>query len=146
MRWTFHTALATVVSTIVLAGAAAAQQKVEVRGQSAKIKLSQVVSGHLSELNGKFQLRVSEATFEPGGFVGAHHHVGPGIRCITAGELTYVSSAGSKIYKVGDCFFEPGDVSHTANNATDGTVKFLSFEILPASLQGGSTIPVPHTK
>jgi hypothetical protein len=39
-----------------------------------------------------------------------------------------------------------GDVSHTANNATDQSVKFLSFEILPASLQGGSTVPVPAAK
>jgi quercetin dioxygenase-like cupin family protein len=127
----------------VTVGAANAQQKVEIKGQSSKIKFSQVISGHLSQLNGKFQLRVSEATFEPGGFVGAHHHVGPGIRCITEGELTYVSSTGTKIYKVGDCFFEPGDVSHTANNATAGLVKFLSFEILPVSLQGSSTVPVP---
>jgi quercetin dioxygenase-like cupin family protein len=122
-----------------------AQQKVEISGQSAKIKLSQVITGHLDELNGKFQLRVSEATFEPGGFVGAHHHAGPGIRCITLGELTYVGSEGTKIYKAGDCFFESGDMSHTANNGTNGQVKFLSFEILPASLQGGSTIPVPAT-
>ncbi len=46
---------------LVATSPANAQQKVEISGQSAKIKLSQVITGHLDELNGKFQLRVSEA-------------------------------------------------------------------------------------
>ena len=67
--------LRTIALVVIVAafgsGVANAQQKVEVKGQSSKVKLNQVVSGYLSELNGKYQLRVSETTFEPGGSVAA---------------------------------------------------------------------------
>ena len=115
--------LRTIALVVIVAafgsGVANAQQKVEVKGQSSKVKLNQVVSGYLSELNGKYQLRVSETTFEPGGSVGPHHHAGPGIGCITAGELTFAVPDGkTTIYKVGDCYFESGTLTHTASNAT----------------------------
>ena len=143
--------LRTIVLVIIVAafgsGVANAQQKVEVKGQSSKVKLNQVVSGYLSELNGKYQLRVSETTYEPGGSVGPHHHAGPGIRCITAGEFTDVLADGkTTIYKAGDCFYESGNVSHSPRNATDKPLVLLVFEILPASLSGGSAIPVPAPK
>jgi hypothetical protein len=60
----------------------AAQEKVEVRGVTSEVKIEEVTFGHLSELNGKFKLRASELTFAPGAFIGAHHHIGPGIRYI----------------------------------------------------------------
>jgi hypothetical protein len=41
------------------------------------------LSGPLSELNGKFKLTVTELTLDPGGYVGEHNHVGPGIRQFT---------------------------------------------------------------
>ena len=142
--------LRTIAFAVIVAafgsGIANAQQKVEVKGQSSKVKLNQVVSGYLSELNGKYQLRVGETTFEPGGSIGQHHHAGPGIRCITVGELTFVSDGKTTIYKAGDCFYESGDVSHTARNATDKPLVLLNFEILPASLSGGSAMPVPAPK
>ena len=126
---------------------ASAQQSVDSKGQSGKVKLNQVVSGHLSELNGKYQLRLSDGTIVPGGYVGAHQHAGPAIRCITAGELTYVSSDGkTTIYKAGDCFYEAGDVSHTAHNATDKPTVLQIFEILPAAFTGESIMPVPSPK
>lgn len=115
-------------------------------GQHPKIKLSQLVSGHLSELNGKYQLRVTEVSYDPGGSIGIHHHIGPGIRCVTQGELTYVVLNIPTIYRTGECFFESGDVSHTARNATDKQVVLLNFEILPASQTGGSAIPVPQPR
>ena len=143
--------LRTIALVVIVAafgsGVANAQQKVEVKGQSSKVKLNQVVSGYLSELNGKYQLRVSENTFEAGGSVSLHHHAGPGIRCITVGELTFVLADGkTTIYKAGDCFYESGDVSHSARNATDKPTMLLAFEILPASLSGGSAMPVPAPK
>lgn len=64
--------------------------KVERKGTAAKVKHEEVVSGYLTDINGKYKLRVSENTFQPGGFVGDHHHVGPGIRVVTAGEFTLV--------------------------------------------------------
>ena len=143
--------LRTIVLVVIVAAfgssAANAQQKVEVKGLSSKVKLNQVVSGYLAELNGKYQLRLTELTLEPGGGIGPHHHAGPGIRCITAGELTFVAHDDkTTIYKVGDCYYEPGDVTHSGNNATDKPLVILTFEILPASWSGGSTIPVPAPK
>ena len=143
--------LRTIALVVIVAafgsGVANAQQKVEVKGQTPKVKLNQVVSGYLSDVNGKYQLRVSETTFEPGGSVGPHHHAGPGIRCITAGEFTDVLADGkTTIYKAGDCFYESGNVSHSPRNATDKPLVLLVFEILPASLSGASSMPVPAPK
>ena len=103
-----------------------------------------VVTGYLSDLNGRFRLRVTEVTYDPSGYIGPHHHVGPGIRCVTAGELTYVQPDKNTVYRAGDCFFESGDVTHTAHNATDKPVVLLNFQILPADWSGGSAIPVPQ--
>ena len=97
--------------------------------------------------NGKYQLRVSETTFEPGGSVSLHQHAGPGIRCITVGELTNVALDGkTTTNKAGTCYYESGDVSHSARNATDKPTVLLVYEILPASLSGGSAMPVPAPK
>jgi len=127
--------------------AANAQQAVEVKGQKAKMLLNQAISGTaLSDVNGKYQLRVGEATFEPGGSVGPHHHAGPGIRCVQSGELTFVSEGKTTIYKAGECFYEPGNVTHTARNATDKPLVLHNFELLPMSVTGGSIMPVPASR
>jgi len=59
--------------------------KVDTKGLTAKIKYESVLSGYLGELNGKYKLRVTELVLEPGGYVGEHHHAGPGIRQVTSG-------------------------------------------------------------
>ena len=58
----------------------AGQETVETRGITSVIKIDEVIFGHLTELNGKFKLRATELTFAPDGYVGVHHHVGPGVR------------------------------------------------------------------
>ena len=58
----------------------AAQETVETRGITSVIKIDEVIFGHLTELNSKFKLRATELTFAPDGYVGVHHHIGPGIR------------------------------------------------------------------
>jgi quercetin dioxygenase-like cupin family protein len=116
---------------------------VESKGQHPEIKLEQLISGHLTELNGRYKLRVTEVTFDPNGYIGPHHHVGPGIRCVTSGELTYVQPDKTSIYRNGDCFYESGDVSHTAHNATAKSVVLLNFEIVPAAHAKGTAVPVP---
>ena len=113
------------------------------QGQHSVVKLEQIVSGHLVELNGKYKLRVTEVTYDPAGYIGSHHHVGPGIRCVTAGELTYIQSEKISVYRPGDCFFESGDVSHTADNRTEQPIKLLNFEVLPSDWNDGSAVPVP---
>jgi quercetin dioxygenase-like cupin family protein len=118
--------------------------RVDTKGLAAKIKFEQVISGPLTELNGKFKLRVTELTLEPGGHVGEHNHVGPGIRQVTIGQMTYVLPDRTVVYNPGDFFFESGDVNHTVFNKTDAPMVHLLFEILPADLSGPSLIPVRH--
>jgi quercetin dioxygenase-like cupin family protein len=116
--------------------------RVDTKGLAAKIKFEHVLEGYLTELNGKYKLRVTELTLEPGGYVGEHNHVGPGIRLMTLGEMTYVLPNHTMIYKAGDFFFESGDVNHTVYNKTDKPNQHLLFEILPADLKGPSLMPV----
>ena len=134
--------LALVVWAIGLGTANAEQPPVvESEGKHGKIKLDEVIAGHLTELNGRYRLRVAEVTYDPGGHIGSHHHVGPGIRCVTAGQLTYVQPDKTTVYRAGDCFFESGAVSHTAHNATEKPVVLLNFQLLPAAWSEGSAIP-----
>src|SRR5262249_262408 len=90
--------------------------KVDTKGRTARIKREGVLSGYLGELNGKYKLRVTELILEPGGYVGEHHHAGPGIRQVTSGYMTYVLPDKTIVYGPGDFFFESGDVTHTAQN------------------------------
>jgi quercetin dioxygenase-like cupin family protein len=116
--------------------------KVDTHGLVAKIKFEHPLQGYLTELNGKYKLRVTELTLDPGGHVGEHNHLGPGIRLVTFGEMTYVLPEKTVVYKPGDFFFESGDVNHTVYNKGDKTNQHLLFEILPADLPGPSLIPV----
>ena len=118
--------------------------RVDTKGLTAKIKFEQAISGPFADINGKFKLRITELTLEPAGYVGEHNHVGPGIRQVTAGDMTYVLPDRTIIYKAGDFFFESGDVNHTVFNKTDMPMVHLLFEILPADLSGPSLIPVRH--
>jgi quercetin dioxygenase-like cupin family protein len=59
-----------------------ARAKKSKQGITQTIKLEEVVYGHLTELNGKFKLRATEVTLAPDAYLGAHHHVGPGIRYV----------------------------------------------------------------
>jgi quercetin dioxygenase-like cupin family protein len=83
----------------------AAQEAVETRGVTSVIKIDEVVFGHLTELNGKFKLRATELTFAPDGYIGVHHHVGPGIRYVISGELTFAEGGQETVYKAGEYFF-----------------------------------------
>ena len=116
--------------------------RVDTKGLAAKIKFEHELAGYLTELNGKYKLRVTELTLEPGGHVGEHNHVGPGIRLMTLGEMTYVLPNQTLIYKAGDFFFESGDINHTVYNKTDKPNQHLLFEILPVDLKGPSLMPV----
>ena len=120
---------------------AAPGAKVDTKGLTAKIKHESVISGYLGELNGKYKLRVTELVLEPGGYVGEHHHAGPGIRQVTSGYMTYVLPEKTVVYGPGDFFFESGDVTHTTQNKTDAPMVHVLFEILPADLRGPSIMP-----
>lgn len=113
------------------------------RGQHGTVKLDHLVAGHLAELNDRYRLRVTEGTCDPAGSIGEHHHVGPGIRCVTAGELNYEQADRPTVYRAGDGFFESGDASHTAHNRTGQPTVLLNFELLPPQWSASSAIPVP---
>ncbi len=117
---------------------AASPVAVDVKGQTGKIGLEQVLSGHLTDVNGKYKLRVTDVRYEPGGYTGEHQHRGPGIRFITAGELTLVQAGKATVYKAGDYFFEAGDITNAAYNKGNVPLTLLNFELLPADLKGGS--------
>jgi hypothetical protein len=97
--------------------------RVDTKGLAARIKFESVVAGYLTEINGKYKLRITELTLEPGGHVGEHNHAGPGIRLMTLGEMTYVLP------------------NETHINKTDKPNQHLLFEILPAELKGPSLMP-----
>ena len=117
-----------------------AQEKVEARGITAEIKLEEVTFGHLTELNGKFKMRATEFTFAPGAYLGVHHHVGPGVRYILSGELTFTEGGRATVYKAGDYYFETGNLAHTAENKTDQPLRILIVEILPNGWTGPAVI------
>lgn len=135
------TLLVAFVALFHVVGYASAQQKVDRKGYASTVKVDQVMSGYLTALNGKYKLLVSETTFEPGGFVGDHHHVGPGVRYVASGELTLVGEGKTRTYKTGEYFYESGDVTTAASNKATSPVRIINFEIVPADLKGGTAIP-----
>jgi quercetin dioxygenase-like cupin family protein len=116
--------------------------KVDTKGLVAKIKFESVLAGFLTDFNGKYKLRVTELMLDLGGYVGEHNHVGPGIRLVSAGQMTYVLPEKTVVYGPGEFFFESGDVNHTVYNKTDTPMVHLLFEILPMDLKGPSLMPV----
>jgi len=133
-------ALVLFVALLHVAGYSFAQQKVDRKGTTSKVAIETAVSGYLKDVNGKYKLAVTETTFEPGGYIGDHHHVGPGIRYIVSGELTLVQQGKTITYKKGDYFYESGDITTSASNKAKSPVVLLNFELLPVDLKGGSGI------
>ena len=111
-------------------------------GINAGLRQESVVTGNLEELNGKYKLRVAAVTYDVGGFIGNHHHAGPGLRCITKGTLTYVQDGKTYIFGPGECFYESGNVDHHANNNGAEPVELFNFQILPVAWEGSSAITV----
>jgi quercetin dioxygenase-like cupin family protein len=120
--------------------------KVDTQGVAAKILFEAAINGGLiPELKNKYKMRITQITIAPGGHVGHHNHLGPGIRQMTAGEMEYILPDKTVIYHVGDFFFETGDISHRVNNKTNESNTHLLFEILPMDLKGPSLI-LPRDK
>jgi quercetin dioxygenase-like cupin family protein len=117
-----------------------AQSKVESSGITSTVKVDEVIFGHLAELNGKFKVRATEATFAPGAYLGVHHHVGPGIRYVVSGTLTFTEGSKVTVYRAGDYFFESGNVAHTAQNKTKSPLRIVFFEVVPAHWTGPTVI------
>jgi len=129
------------VALFYIAGSSSAQQQVDRKGVTTTVKLEQVMSGYLTDLNGKYKLRVTEAIYEPGGYIGEHHHVGPGIRYLASGEWTRVQGGKTTTHKAGEYWYASGDITGSASNKTNSPVRIINFEILPADWKGGSAVP-----
>jgi quercetin dioxygenase-like cupin family protein len=139
-------AMVFISATFVAQTRAAETLKVDTKGVTAQILYeSPIGGGHLSELKDRYKLRVTEIAIAPGGYVGAHNHLGPGIRQMTVGEMEYILPDKTVTYRAGDYFFESGDISHTVINKSNEVCKHLLFEILPLDLSGASLI-VPKDK
>lgn len=119
---------------------------VDLKGFHSKIRAELSDLGHLSELNGNYLIRVTEVTMDLGGYMRAHHHLGPGLRCVQSGEMKYEIGGKTTIYKAGDCFTETGALTHESDNIGSEPVVLLNFELLPANIPEGkgSIIPVPE--
>ena len=129
------------VALVQVVGYSSAQQPVERKGVASTVKLEEGGFGYLGELNGKYKLRVTEITFEPGGYVGEHNHAGPGVRFVASGEVTLLEQGKTRIYKTGDYFYETGAITNSASNKTSSPTVVITFEILPVDLKGGSAVP-----
>lgn len=127
-----------VLGNRVLAQPAVSPIAPESKGLHSTIKFEQVVSGHLKDVNGKYKLRIGEVTFDPGGYIAEHQHRGPGIRVVTAGELTLLQEGKTTVYKTGDYWLESGDITNSASNKGTVPVTIMQFELLPPDLKGGS--------
>lgn len=129
----------------LFAAAAARADGVDLKGFHGEVRGELTDLGHLAELNGKYRIRVTEVTMDVGGYMHAHHHLGPGIRCMKSGEMKYEINGVTTIYKAGDCFTETGATTHESSNAGTTPVVLLNFELLPAAMPEGkgSIIPVP---
>ncbi len=111
------------IALLNVADESTAQQKVEAKGITPRVKFEEVISGHLTELNGKFKFRVIELTFEPGAHLGPHHHAGPGLRFVVSGTLTFEQAGKTTFYSAGDSFYESGNIVHTAYNKTKAPLR-----------------------
>ena len=117
------------------------QSHVDTKGITSKVRLEETISGHLAELNGKFKLRVTEVTIAPDGRIGMHHHVGPGVRYVMSGKVTFVEGGTTNTYSAGDYFYESGNLAHAAYNHTNAPLRIAFFEVLPADWAGPTVIP-----
>jgi len=141
-NWLVTSGLINVATLALIASAQEQSGNVQRSGLHAELKVEQLVTGNLTELNGKYKLRVAAVTYEPGGFVGNHHHAGPGLRCVYEGTLTYVQEGITNHYGPGDCFYESGNVDHHAQNEGEDPVRLFNFQILPKDWTGSSAITV----
>lgn len=114
--------------------------KVDTQGVTARnLYEAPITGGHVAELKNRYKLRITEIAIAGGGYVGDHNHLGPGIRQMTEGEMEYIMPDRTITYRLGDFFFETGDVSHRVESPKPS--KHLLFEILPIEVDGPSLIP-----
>ena len=115
----------------LFAASGAYADDVDLKGFHAKVEADLTDLGHLAELNGKYRIRVTEVTMDPGGYMHAHHHLGPASAACSRARWKYEIGGKTTIYKAGDCFTETGAMTHESSNVGTTPVVLLNFELLP---------------
>jgi hypothetical protein len=85
-------------------------------------------------------MRADSVAFPPGGCAYLHTHQGPGIRCLIEGGIRIDTQGTSTCYAPGGAWFESGPAPVFAQAAQDRASRFIRVMILPAQLQGRSSI------
>jgi hypothetical protein len=85
-------------------------------------------------------IRADSVAFPPGGCAYLHTHQGPGIRCLIEGGIRIDTDGHSTSYGPGGAWFEAGPVPVFAQAAADRPSRFIRVMVLPATLQGKSSI------
>jgi quercetin dioxygenase-like cupin family protein len=83
---------------------------------------------------GKYVLRMTEYSMEPGGKVASHTHKGPGLRYVLEGAIAIEFNKGDKVetYHAGQTYFEPAGFHYGGYNAGSGRTRVIIVELLPA--------------
>jgi hypothetical protein len=89
---------------------------------------------------GGLLMRGDSVAFPPGGQALTHVHQGPGIRCLIEGGIRIDTHGRSIAYGPGGAWFESGPDAVFAQAALDRPTRFIRVMILPATLQGKSSI------
>lgn len=85
-------------------------------------------------------MRADSVSFPPGGCAYLHTHQGPGIRCLIDGGVRIDTDGHSTSYAPGGAWFEAGPIPVFAQGAMSRPSRFIRVMVLPASLQGKSSI------
>jgi quercetin dioxygenase-like cupin family protein len=123
-----------VVTLLVLALAAALAQEGQVlfsRNGEALRLLKKVDLGEVAA--GKYVLRMTEYSMEPGAKIASHVHKGPGLRYVLEGSVAVEFNKGDKIetYQTGSAYYEPAGSHYGGYNAGPGRARVIIVELLP---------------
>ena len=82
---------------------------------------------------GKYVLRMTEYSMEPGAKVASHTHKGPGLRYVLEGSIAIEFNKGDKIetYQAGSTYYEPAGFHYAGYNAGPGRARVIIVELLP---------------
>jgi quercetin dioxygenase-like cupin family protein len=86
-------------------------------------------------------MRCDRVDFDPGGVALPHRHRGGGIRCLVAGTLEVtVGDEPPRLVRPGGAWFESGREPVLARASATEPTSFIRVSILPAEIQGRSSI------
>jgi hypothetical protein len=97
-------------------------------------------------LDGEQLIRCDRVDFPPGGVAYTHTHQGPGIRVLLHGDIRIDTGGESHPYGPLEAWFESGPVPVFAAASETEPTAFVRCMVLPAALQGKSSIRYVHAE